>query len=118
MLARNELKALFLAGSAGFVVLAAPAFAQNAEDEAAKDGELVVTAQKRTQSVKDIPFTVNAVGQEQLANAAVTDVFSLQSQVPVSISAPPTHLRLAAHSQFADLAQVYSTLALNLRSAR
>lgn len=45
-------------------------------------GDIVVTAQRREQSVKDIPFTVNAVGGDDLTNASVTDVFALQTQVP------------------------------------
>lgn len=82
MLRRTELKALFLAGGAGLAMIASPAFAQAADDTEAKEGEIVVTAQKRAQSVQDIPFTVNAVDQEAMANASVTDVFSLQTQVP------------------------------------
>lgn len=61
----------------------APAYAQDASVvENAGEGDIVVTAQKRAQSVQDIPFTVNAVGGDALQTAAVTDVFALQTQVP------------------------------------
>lgn len=82
MLRRTELKALFLAGGAGLAMIASPAFAQAADDTEAKEGEIVVTAQKRAQSVQDIPFTVNAVAGELLQTASVTDVFSLQTKIP------------------------------------
>ena len=72
-----------LLGSVCIASMAVPAYAQEAaEDEAADSGVIVVTAQKREQSVQDIPFTVNAVGGDALATASVTDVFSLQTQVP------------------------------------
>src|SRR5690606_21734773 len=48
----------------------------------AQQDEITVTAQRREQSVQDVPFTVNAVSGEALQNSAVTDVFSLQSQIP------------------------------------
>lgn len=83
MLRRNHLKAIFLASGACLAMAASPVLAQEAgADEGKKEGELVVTAQKRAQSVQDIPFTVNAVGVESLENASVTDVFALQTQVP------------------------------------
>jgi iron complex outermembrane receptor protein len=75
----TNLSTLLLLGVAGLAIL--PAQAQAEEDKTAA-GEIVVTAQRREQSVKDIPFTVKAVGQEALANASVNDVFALQSQVP------------------------------------
>lgn len=48
----------------------------------AQQDEITVTAQRREQSVQDVPFTVNAVSADAMANASVTDVFSLQTQVP------------------------------------
>lgn len=82
MLRLTEMKAIFLAGGASLAMLATPAFAQDAAEDAAAEGAIIVTAQKREQSVRDIPFTVDAVSGDTLANASVTDVFALQSQVP------------------------------------
>jgi iron complex outermembrane receptor protein len=75
-------KSLLLASGTWAALAAAPALAQDADADEAGSGEIVVTAQKRAQSVQDIPFTVNAVAGESLQNAGVTDVFSLQTQVP------------------------------------
>ena len=48
--------------------------------------ELVVTAQKREQSLQDIPVAVTAVAGEQLVEYGITDVFDLQQNVPSLIS--------------------------------
>jgi len=80
-------KSTLLVSGAWITLAAAPASAQDTavkagDDSVANKGEIIVTAQRREQSVQDIPFTVNAVGGEELSNASVTDVFALQSQVP------------------------------------
>jgi iron complex outermembrane receptor protein len=84
-MSKNWKAALFV-GGAWLALTAAPAVAQDAEagaDEAeAEDGVIVVTAQRREQSIQEIPFTVNAVDSEALLNAGVTDVFALQTKVP------------------------------------
>lgn len=64
-------------------LLAGTSLAQSAlaqEDRVTE--EIYVTSQQREQSVQEIPFTVNAVSGEELLTAGVTDVFSLQTQVP------------------------------------
>ena len=74
---------IILLGGVCIASIAVPAYAQNAAEEGATDkNEIVVTAQRRDQSVQDIPFTVNAVSGDDLATASVTDVFALQNQVP------------------------------------
>lgn len=78
----SSISRIALLCTASAALIATPVWAQ---DQAAADedtGEIVVTAQKREQSVQDIPFTVNAVGGDSLQTAAVTDVFALQTQVP------------------------------------
>ncbi len=84
-MSRNWRTALF-AGSAWVAISAVPAMAQEAngtaEEVEAQEGVIVVTAQRREQSIQDIPFTVNAVDADALADAGVTDVFALQTQVP------------------------------------
>ena len=80
-------KSALLVSGAWIALAVAPASAQDtaarASDESASDsGEIIVTAQRREQSVQDIPFTVNAVSGDDLATASVTDVFALQNQVP------------------------------------
>ena len=44
--------------------------------------EVVVTAQKREQSIQDVPISVSALSSEDLAANLVTDVFDLRQAVP------------------------------------
>ena len=64
--------------------LASPALAQEAtppEDDSAV-GEIVVTAQKRSESAQRIPVSVESVGGEALARAGVKDLFQAVTLVP------------------------------------
>ena len=45
-------------------------------------GEIVVTAQKRVQSVQDVPLAVTVVGSEQLARQNIQNVTQLPNAVP------------------------------------
>ena len=49
---------------------------------AAQLEEVMVTAQKRVQSVQDIPISISAVSGEAMQNALVTDIFDLRAVVP------------------------------------
>jgi len=72
----------FLMSSAAILaVAAAPAFAQTAEasDEPA---EIVVTAQKRTEKLQDIPLAVTVVGADALSRQAVLNLENAQYLVP------------------------------------
>ena len=44
--------------------------------------EVVVTATRREQSLEAVPYSITAVGAEQILNTGVTDIASLASQVP------------------------------------
>jgi len=44
--------------------------------------EVVVTAERRQQTLEQIPYSVTAVSADQIANAGVTDIASLANQVP------------------------------------
>lgn len=55
-----------------------PAAASNATDV----GEIIVTAQKREQSLQDVPVVVSVLNQQQLENAGVRDVKDLQTITP------------------------------------
>ena len=60
---------------------ATAAWAQDTTGEANPD-DIVVTAQKRQQSTKDVPATVAVLGEEQLARAGVKDLFQAAVLVP------------------------------------
>jgi len=44
--------------------------------------EVIVTAQKRSQSLQDVPFTVTAIGAEELEQANIGDIHELQFSIP------------------------------------
>jgi iron complex outermembrane receptor protein len=67
-----------IAASAAFAV---PAFAQDAEDIGGLQ-EIIVTAQKREQSLQDVPIAVTAVTGESLAANRVTNVTDLSAIAP------------------------------------
>jgi len=72
-----------LLGSAAGLVLATPAFAagQAAETEAAP-GEIIVTAQRRAESLNDVAMAVQAVDADTLQALRVTDVRDLTAVAP------------------------------------
>ncbi len=61
-----------------------PAFAQSSEDEEAETGiaEIVVTAQRRSESVQDVPIAISAFSAEQLATQGVNNTLQLAQYVP------------------------------------
>ena len=65
-------------------VFAAPAFAQDAADEtdAMAPGEIVVTAQKRSESLQSVPVAVSVLSGESLAEAARPSIESAAQMVP------------------------------------
>ena len=69
--------------------MASPAIAQDAGaqdtgDEAGDEdrGEIIVTAQKRAQSLSDVSAAVSAIGADTLANTNTANIESLQTLVP------------------------------------
>ncbi len=88
-------KHVFYSGTALASVLLMPAtaLAQDAADQGdsvtaeapAPTGgleEIVVTAQKQSESIQDVPISITAVGGQQLADMQVTTLQSLQGSVP------------------------------------
>jgi iron complex outermembrane receptor protein len=79
-----------LAASMSLIVLAAPALAQDATPPAdaaaatdeAPPGEIVVTAQKRTERLQEIPLAVSVLSGDQLAASSRPSVESAAQQVP------------------------------------
>ncbi|WP_152414697.1 TonB-dependent receptor [Blastomonas sp. AAP53] len=75
--------------SALAVALAAPAYAQNGEqagtgESQAQEGlsEIIVTAQRRQESVQDVPIAISAFSAEQLRDQGVSNTLQLGQYVP------------------------------------
>ncbi|MGH7019222.1 MAG: TonB-dependent receptor plug domain-containing protein, partial [Brevundimonas sp.] len=62
---------------------AAPSFAQQADTEQASSiDDIVVTARRREESLKDVPVAVTAVSSERLEQTGAADITTLQQQTP------------------------------------
>ncbi|WCL53856.1 TonB-dependent receptor [Gimibacter soli] len=67
------------------LVASMPAFAQDAAGQAGDDfaiDEIVVTAQKREQTLQDVPISVAVTSQATIEKAQVRDMIDLQTVVP------------------------------------
>jgi iron complex outermembrane recepter protein len=76
-----------LALSTATLALAAPniAFAQDeaqVENEVADQGDIIVTATRRTEALADIPLAVSAVSSESLQNSGANDIRQLNQLAP------------------------------------
>lgn len=76
-----------LVSSASSVIMGATAAnaAQDSTDSpqaTASDGDIVVTAQRRSETLAKVPLTINAVSGESLKKAGVVDVQALQTVIP------------------------------------
>ncbi len=79
---RRALASTALAATA-LTSLTAPAFAQDAADEAADNGEVItVTARRREETLIDVPIAITAISGEQLANSGATDITALADLAP------------------------------------
>jgi len=79
--ARTCLRASTAAFAMG-ALFAQSAYAQEVDPASADTGEIIVTAQKRSQSLSDVSLSVAAVGSEQLANNNTVTLEGLQTLVP------------------------------------
>ena len=79
------IKTALLAGAAwsaiSTVAVAQDAPAQSRE-EAAAVGDVIVTARRRDEALKDVPISVSALGAERLEETGATDITALQQQTP------------------------------------
>ena len=79
----KAIRTAMLLGSAAGLVLATPAFAAGqASDTEADAGEIIVTAQRRAESLNDVAMAVQAVDADTLAALRVTDVRDLTAVAP------------------------------------
>ncbi len=78
-------KSLMLASVAAFALTAAPAFAQDAAPAEVDEGapaEIVVTAQKRTERLQDVPLAVSVISGDAIAARGGVNLESAQYLVP------------------------------------
>lgn len=85
----------------------APALAQDAGEDAYVGDEIVVTAQKRAQSVRDIGINITAFSEEDLRRSQATDVGALASQLTgvvatTSVNLPAFTVRGIGLNEFAS----------------
>ncbi|WP_194954254.1 TonB-dependent receptor [Sphingopyxis solisilvae] len=82
--AARLLRTSALGVSLAVVAVSAPAFAQDAADTAADDGnsDIVVTAQGRAQRLADVPVAISAVNAETLQNSGANDIRQLNQVAP------------------------------------
>ncbi|MBL0923624.1 MAG: TonB-dependent receptor [Sphingomonadaceae bacterium] len=74
---------LALSASVMAIGLAAPAIAQDAQSEdAAENQEIIVTAQRRSESVQDVPISITALSSDALAKAGIQDTENLSTLTP------------------------------------
>jgi iron complex outermembrane receptor protein len=75
------LRTVLFAGCAALALSASAAAAQDANDIVAVD-EVVVTAQKRSENLQDVPVSVTALSGQSLVDRGVTNVTGLNNLAP------------------------------------
>ena len=71
-----------LAGASAAQDTEAAAQAANRQQETAVVGDIVVTARRRDEQLKDVPVAVSALSEERLEQSGATDITALQQQTP------------------------------------
>lgn len=79
MNAKDKHPALSILALVAGLAAAAPAAAQTAPDG---DGEIIVTAQRRAQSVQDVPLSVTALDAETIERSGFSELDDYASRVP------------------------------------
>ncbi len=81
-LARNSSTPIRLVSVATAVAMVLQSGAALADDAGTGLGEIVVTAQRRAESIQDVPLAITAVSADDLARAAISDIRDLGNMVP------------------------------------
>ena len=76
-------KAMLLAGAA-WSAASAGAYAQDVPTEGADVEEVVITARRREENLKDVPVSVSAVSEAALERQGGTDITILQQITPTA----------------------------------
>ncbi len=78
----NRFRIALFSGVALFSVVAAPVAAQQPADSAASDGDIVVTARRREESLLQVPVAVTAYSAQALERSGATDLTDIQNTTP------------------------------------
>lgn len=78
---RNAFKPGLRLATAMLAALSVPAYAQDSDDSRGVN-EIIVTAQRKQQSVLDVPLSIQATSADQLANAGIKQMSDLQLTTP------------------------------------
>lgn len=84
---KNAISKGALCAALSAVISATPAYAQDSADQEASDGSpgldvIIVTANKREESVQDVPTSISAVSGDYLAKSGVFEVAAIQQASP------------------------------------
>jgi iron complex outermembrane receptor protein len=74
--------ARLLAGTLLSACTAAPALAQDAENDSANSGDIIVTAQRVEQRLQDVPISITVYNQQQLDDRNITTTTDLATYTP------------------------------------
>ena len=79
-----KLRTVLMSSAVAAATLAEPAFAQEAQQggQGTRLEEIIVTAQRREQSLKDVPISIASFGEEKLAKLGIAKIEDLASNVP------------------------------------
>ncbi|GAM98260.1 hypothetical protein U91I_01893 [alpha proteobacterium U9-1i] len=78
---RGLLAAALLGSAAAFLGPAPLAMAQDAEEQAANTDDIVVTAQRREQSIQDVPISIAAMSAERIEDSGLTNFANLEQSI-------------------------------------
>nr|WP_223262587.1 TonB-dependent receptor [Sphingobium sp. SCG-1] len=74
-----------LLATAANCILGAPAFAQAAQQADAASADIVVTAQRRTERLQDVPISASVIGGAELQQRNTSTLESLSAQTPAVV---------------------------------
>ncbi|RZV50367.1 MAG: TonB-dependent receptor, partial [Sphingomonadaceae bacterium] len=81
-------KLILMTSVAGAAMIAVPAYAQDANDDAAavqeaeEGGAIVITARRRAETLQDVPLSVTAYSGPQLEREAALDITDIADTTP------------------------------------
>lgn len=78
----NTMRTALLISASALTMIAAPAFAQNAESDETYANEIIVTAQKKAENLQDVPIAVSAFSADTLEKRGLNGGADLQNAIP------------------------------------